>query len=345
MSYVVDVYKKEIKPESSFVKFALYISFFPQLIAGPIERAKDLLKELDKKNNFNYYNFSRGVKLILYGMFKKMVVADNLAKHVDLVFGNLNNYDSSYICIAIIFFSIQIYNDFSGYSDIAIGTARILGIKLNLNFNFPYFSKSFSEFWRRWHISLSNWFRDYLYIPLGGNRKSQFRVYINIIVVFLVSGLWHGANWTFIIWGGIHGLMLIIESIAKKIDFLAGVPKLIGSLFKRFYTIFFVIIAWVFFRADDILDAFYIFDKIFDSSFTDLFVNIYKSITNNAELLLSFIIMVLFLFIEYLCYFYKIHIRIQRSPIIIKYTVYSLFLISILLFGVYNRSQFIYFQF
>lgn len=202
LSYVIDVYKGKVKPEHNFGIYATFISFFPQLVAGPIERTENLLPQIKARHNFDSEQALFGAKLMLWGYFKKLVIADTLAQYVDLVFANLEAYHGFDLVIAIFFFTLQIYCDFSGYSDIAIGTADLFGIKLMTNFKSPYFSSSIKEFWNRWHISLSSWFKDYIYIPLGGNRCSKARCAMNVIITFLASGLWHGANWTFIIWGG-----------------------------------------------------------------------------------------------------------------------------------------------
>lgn len=216
ISYIIDVYKKNIKAESNFGIYATFVSFFPQLVAGPIERTSNLLPQIKKQHKFDEELALSGAKLMLWGYFKKLVIADNVAQYVDLVYENLANYKGFDLLLATFFFTIQIYCDFSGYSDIAIGTARLFGINLTINFKSPYLSSSIKEFWSRWHISLSTWFRDYIYIPLGGNRCSKVKQIFNLLVTFLVSGLWHGANWTFVIWGGIHGLAQVIENILAK---------------------------------------------------------------------------------------------------------------------------------
>ena len=213
LGYVIDVYRGNVKAERHFGIYATFISFFPQLVAGPIERTDNLLPQIKKRHIFNYESAVYGMKLMIWGYFKKMAIADNLAQYVDMVFSEPSAYHWLDLLIAVFFFTIQIYCDFSGYSDIAIGTARLFGIDLMTNFRSPYFSTSLQEFWSRWHISLSTWFRDYVYIPLGGNRCSKMRRSFNLLVTFLVSGLWHGANWTFLFWGGIHGGMQVIENL------------------------------------------------------------------------------------------------------------------------------------
>ncbi len=211
LSYVIDVYRGETAAEHSLVTYAAFVSFFPQLVAGPIERSRNLLGQIKKPHTFRYQEAADGIKLLAWGFFKKLVVADNLAVYVNQIYNALPNYRGLSLAVATVFFAFQIYCDFSGYSDIAAGTARLFGIRLMTNFRSPYFSSSFKEFWSRWHISLSTWFKDYVYIPLGGNRVGKFRCYLNLLLTFLISGLWHGASWTFIIWGGIHGGIQVME--------------------------------------------------------------------------------------------------------------------------------------
>lgn len=260
MSYSLDIFRKEMKPVNNFVAFASFVSFFPQLVAGPIERAKALLPQMMKKRNFDYLQAMFGLRLIIWGMFKKVVVADSLAKYVDIFYANPNDYTGLPSIVAILFFTFQIYCDFSGYSDIAIGTARLFGIKLNRNFNVPYISTSFTEFWKRWHISLSSWFRDYVYISLGGNRVGKWINYRNLIITFIVSGLWHGANYTFIVWGAIHGFLLIVEKFFT--DLKLGIS--INRIIKIIVTFFITNITWVFFRSNNISEAFIILKNATD---------------------------------------------------------------------------------
>lgn len=262
MSYAIDVYRGNVKAEKHFGYYATFISFFPQLVAGPIERTNNLLPQIKGKHIFNYQKASDGLKLMLWGYYKKLVIADTLAIYVDKVYNQLDNYNGFALVIAAFFFTLQIYCDFSGYSDIAIGTAKLLGIDLMKNFDSPYFSKTIKEFWSRWHISLSTWFRDYVYIPLGGNRCSKVRHNLNLLVTFTVSGLWHGANWTYIIWGCAHGLAQAFENL-----FTAPLKKLRKNKFGCFLSwilvFIFCNIAWVFFRAESISDAVYVFKNMF----------------------------------------------------------------------------------
>lgn len=232
MSYTIDIYRGKLQPETNFGIFATFIAFFPQLVAGPIERATNMLPQFSKEHDFDYVRVVEGFRLILWGAFKKVVIADRVAVVVNSVYTAPDQYSGLSLILATLFFSIQIYCDFSGYTDIAIGVARVMGYDLMLNFRQPYFAKSVQEFWQRWHISLSTWFRDYLYIPLGGNRASFGRYLLNIMIVFVVSGLWHGANWTFVIWGFLHGIMMVIEAITKRYH-LTLIPRFLPSYIKN----------------------------------------------------------------------------------------------------------------
>jgi alginate O-acetyltransferase complex protein AlgI len=263
MSYVFDIYRGKLKPVTNFPQYALFVSFFPLLVAGPIERANHLLPQVQKKRVFNYVQAVEGCKLMLWGMFKKVVVADGLAGSVDYVFGNYHTQSGYTIIIAAIAFSFQIYSDFSGYTDIALGTAKLFGFELLSNFRFPYFSRDIAEFWRRWHISLSSWFRDYLYIPLGGSRVGKLKSVRNIFIIFLVSGFWHGANWTYISWGFIHAcgflpLLLLNRNRENTSEIVAYNRKrpTIRQCWQMIKTFVFVTAAWIFFRADSIRVAF-----------------------------------------------------------------------------------------
>lgn len=264
LSYTVDVYRGDIKPEKNLIKYALFVSFFPQLVAGPIERSGNLLRQInecDKKNTFNYDKFVSGFGLMVWGMFMKMVIADRVSIFVDGAFGSVHAIGTTEAILAAIGFSIQIYCDFGGYSAIAIGAARVMGFDLMENFNTPYFAESIQDFWRRWHISLSTWFKDYLYIPLGGSRCSVIKKYRNIMITFLTSGLWHGAAWTYVIWGGIHGIYQIVgdrlKPVKNKVNSLLSVNDRNFS-FKagRIITTFLLTaFAWIFFRADSFDNA------------------------------------------------------------------------------------------
>jgi alginate O-acetyltransferase complex protein AlgI len=263
MSYSLDIYHGKLKPTKDFISFASFVSFFPQLVAGPIERASNLLPQILNYRIFKYEQGVQGLRLILYGMFKKVVIADSLAPHVDTIFENYATLNGGVLLLGLIYFSFQIYCDFSGYSDIAIGTSKLFGFELMSNFKFPYFSRDIGEFWRRWHISLSTWFRDYLYIPLGGSKGGKWLSIRNIFIIFIVSGFWHGANWTFIMWGLIHAMLYIPLFLrGKNRQYTTSVVaegKWLPSfkeLFQMGSTFFFTMIAWVFFRSENIISAF-----------------------------------------------------------------------------------------
>ena len=261
LSYSIDVYKKKLEPTKDFIAFAAFVSFFPQLVAGPIERATNLLPQFYKKRTFNYSNAIDGLRQILWGLFKKVVIADNCADYANLIFNNYTDYSGSVLVLGAVFFAFQIYGDFSGYSDIAIGTARLFSFNLMQNFAFPYFSRDIAEFWRRWHISLSTWFRDYLYIPLGGSKGGTFNKIKNTFIIFIVSGFWHGANWTFIVWGALNAIyflpLLLLNKNRQNIDIVAYgkfIPS-INDFFKIIITFSLTIFAWIFFRAENLSHA------------------------------------------------------------------------------------------
>jgi alginate O-acetyltransferase complex protein AlgI len=273
LSYVIDIYKNRIEPERNIINYSLFVSYFPLLVAGPIERATHLLPQLKKKRIFSYEQSIDGLKQILWGLFKKVVIADNCAIYVNEIFKGEGDYSGSTLFLAAILFAFQIYGDFSGYSDIALGSSKLFGIELLKNFNYPYFSRDIAEFWRRWHISLSTWFRDYLYIPLGGSQGGTWMRVRNTFIIFLVSGFWHGANWTFIVWGLLNALY-IIPSIVRKSnrDNIEIVAK--GKFFPGFYdglkilvTFFFTTLAWIFFRSESVSAAIKYIYKIFSVSF------------------------------------------------------------------------------
>lgn len=262
LSYTIDVYKKKLEPTKDFIAFSAFVSFFPQLVAGPIERATNLLPQFYKKRKFSYPLAVDGMRQVLWGLFKKVVIADNCAKYANLIFNNYEDYSGSTLLLGAFFFAFQIYGDFSGYSDIAIGVSRLFGFNLKRNFAFPYFSRDIAEFWRRWHISLSTWFRDYLYIPLGGSKGGVKMKIRNTFIIFLVSGFWHGANWTFIVWGGLNALYFLPLMLANKnrvnTDMVAQ-GKLIPNakeVMQMSITFLITLIAWVFFRANTVSHAF-----------------------------------------------------------------------------------------
>ena len=335
LSYVIDLYKGKIESEKNIVDYALFVSFFPLLVAGPIERATHLLPQIKKIRLFDYSNFSIGLKIVIWGFFKKVVIADRLSEYVDIVFNNPTNYHGFPILIAILFFAFQIYCDFSGYTDIARGIAKMMGFDLIKNFDRPYSSKSLKEFWSKWHISLSTWFRDYLYIPLGGNRRSSYRTYFNIFITFVVSGFWHGANWTFLIWGAIHGFILLLETWHSTFKIKLKVP----NLFSKLYIFSIVCFAWTFFRANQLNDVTILFDHLFSLSSDSIFI-ISKT---------SFILCVLFiLFMEFIHYqgdIIGIHAKLIHRPTWIRLSFYFSLVFIILFLGIYKKHEFIYFQF
>jgi D-alanyl-lipoteichoic acid acyltransferase DltB (MBOAT superfamily) len=272
LSYVLDIYNKKITPTTNVVEYSLFVSFFPLLIAGPIERATHLLPQVEKKRTFSYTQAIDGLRQILWGLFKKVVIADGCAEYANMIFNNYETYSGSTLVLGALFFTFQIYGDFSGYSDIALGVARLFGFELLKNFNFPYFSRDIAEFWRRWHISLSSWFRDYLYYPLGGSRGGTWMRVRNTFIIFLVSGFWHGANWTFIVWGLLNALFIMPSIIFKtNRNNLEIIAK--GSLLPKFREFAAMVItfalttfAWIFFRARSLTQAFAYIKKIFSHS-------------------------------------------------------------------------------
>lgn len=347
LSYCIDVYRGNIKAEKHFGYYATFVSFFPQLVAGPIERPDNLLPQLRKEKEFDYNKAVYGLKLMAVGFFKKIVVADNLAYYVDMVYNDLSYYQGFALVLAAFFFTIQIYCDFSGYSDIAKGSAKLLNIDLMDNFKTPYFSTTIKEFWSRWHISLSSWFKDYVYIPLGGNRCSKLRHYFNLLATFLVSGLWHGANITFVIWGGIHGLLQILEDIfhIKK-----NTKTYSFSWFIKVSLIFILMsITWVFFRASNLHDALYIFRHMFDgiTNLRSYIVSgLYSFGVKAPYLLMMLAIYLIPLFIiDYINVKYDALTILNNKPMAIRYLAYFVLLLMILLLHYVGEVNFIYFQF
>lgn len=276
LSYSIDVYRKKLEPTRDFVAFAAFVSFFPQLVAGPIERATHLLPQFLRERTFSYEQSVEGLRQMLWGLFKKVVVADNAAVVVNQIFGNHQNYSGSTLILGAVLFAFQIYGDFSGYSDIAIGVSKLFGFRLSQNFAFPYFSRDIAEFWRRWHISLSTWFRDYLYIPLGGSRGNTWKRIRNVFIIFMVSGLWHGANWTFIIWGAINAcyfLPLFLLKINRTHTQIIAPGRIIPPIREftmMLLTFLLVVLGWVFFRAENLMQAVAILSEIFSNSLFSL---------------------------------------------------------------------------
>ncbi|MDP8232128.1 MAG: MBOAT family O-acyltransferase [Candidatus Zophobacter franzmannii] len=333
MGYTIDVYNNKMKAERHMGYFALYVSFFPQLVAGPIERAGHLIPQFKKKRKVDINNLINGSARILWGFFKKVVIADRLALFADVVFANPTDYSGFTLVLGILFFTFQIYCDFSGYSDVAIGIAKVMGIDLIENFKLPYNAINVKDFWNRWHISLSSWFRDYLYIPLGGSRASLIKTTFNLLVVFTLSGLWHGANWTFLLWGLIHGLYLLIYKFTKPIS--SKLPKLVNVTI----TFFAVSFAWVFFRAKTVNDAFYILGNIFSKTSWKGFL---PGLTL-TDLILS-IIFIIFMAIIHRVLNYNLSKITEIKPWkqILFFSVTFCLVIS---FGIFNENKFLYFQF
>ena len=351
MSYTIDVYRGEQQPERHLGKFALYVAFFPQLVAGPIERSLRLLPQFDRVFKFDYERVVSGLRLMLWGFFKKLVIADRLAIYVNEAYNHPAEYQGLTLLLATYFFAIQIYCDFSGYSDIAIGAARVMGYDLMTNFRQPYFSKSISEFWRRWHISLSTWFRDYLYIPLGGNRVGKQRWYFNLFAVFVISGLWHGANWTFVVWGALHGGYLIFAIVTadwrQKLAHWSGLAKrpALHNLLRTLITFHLVLFAWIFFRANSLSEAFMIIGNMAALDFSLESLKSLNIALGWGELLVA-IGSILFLELAHLLQSRgKVHSWITARPAALRWSVYYLLLLAIAFFGVFNHSEFIYFQF
>lgn len=344
LSYVIDIYKGRIKAERNFVDYSLFVSYFPLLVAGPIERATHLLPQLKVTRKFDTEHAIRGVEQMIWGFFKKVVIADNMALIVNQVYGASGAYDGVSLLIASVAFSFQIYCDFSGYSDIAIGCSKILGIDLLQNFNFPYLSRNIAEFWRRWHISLSSWFRDYLYIPLGGSKVSLLLSIRNVFAIFLVSGFWHGANFTFIIWGAIHALLFIPSFLTNsnrkfKADLVfpgSAFPKP-TDLLRIGVTFFFATLAWVFFRAESVTQAFSILGKIFT-----FHPGKRLAIENNELIGYVFAFGAFFLVSAWWLYLRNNLVQTTRFR---QIAIASVLLILIALFGQFSHQSFIYFQF
>ena len=352
LSYAIDVYKGQIKAERHFGIFALYVSFFPQLVAGPIERSDRLLPQFYKVHKFDYDRMTDGLKIIAWGFFKKVVIADRVATLVNTVYNNPYNYSGYPLILATVFFAFQIYCDFSGYSDIAVGCAKIMGFNLMNNFESPYFAKSIGEFWRTWHISLSTWFRDYVYIPMGGNRTSSAKWYRNLLATFLLSGLWHGANWTFVVWGLIHGMYQVIskltENVREKFISLTHLDKLpiLHKEIQVLITFCLVCFAWIFFRANSMREAIYIVTNLFKGlNVSDMKVKILNLGLNKSELIISLVSIFILAIVDFRGKRENILRNLSRKPVIIRWATYYLLIVSILIFGVYGYKEFIYFQF
>lgn len=346
LSYSIDVYRGKLEPTTDIVQFFAFVSFFPQLVAGPIERATNLLPQFGKPRRFDYDTAVDGMRQILWGLFKKMVVADNCAVYVDQVFSNYTGESGSTLLLAAILFTFQIYGDFSGYSDIAIGTAKLFGIRLMRNFNVPYFSRDIAEFWRRWHISLTTWFRDYVYIPLGGSRVSKAKVVRNTFVIFLLSGFWHGANWTFIVWGAYHAVLflpLILLGKNRKYTDVVAKGNILPSL-KEFgqmlLTFMFAVMGWIIFRATNITEAWQYVCGLFNKSLFTI-----PWLDNRHYYIPVVLSIVVMLVVEWLQRErdHAFDLSNVKSHVL-KFSIYYVMLVALFWFGGHAES-FIYFQF
>lgn len=349
LSYTIDVYKRNIKPERDFISFAAFVSFFPQLVAGPIERASNLLPQFNKQRKFDLSDATDGMRQILWGFIKKVVIADNCAIFANEAFNQSGDMNGSSLALGVFFFTFQIYGDFSGYSDIAIGTARLFGFKLMRNFAFPYFSRDIAEFWRRWHISLSSWFRDYLYIPLGGSRVKLSKRIRNTFIIFIVSGFWHGANWTFIFWGALNALFFLPLLLSKTNRVNIGtvaqdrmLPTL-NELRMMLSTFVLTMIAWVFFRADNVKHAIGVLREIMSSTLFD-----YPLFSDPYAAFITLLLIASFILIEWLgrsneYAIEKIHHNIPNRAA--RWGTYMILGLVIIAFGNFNKTEFIYFAF
>lgn len=362
LSYTMDVYRGEVEAEKNPLRYALFVSFFPQLVAGPIERSKNLLNQVKKIEEIKLWNYNRvvnGLIQMIWGLFQKMVIADRISIFVDSVYQNLHAVGTTETVFAAVGFSIQIYCDFAAYSTIAIGAARVMGFELMENFDTPYFATSIKDFWRRWHISLSSWFRDYLYIPLGGNRKGKCRKYLNTMVTFLVSGLWHGASWNYVIWGGMHGIYQVLGEILapvrKKINKLLKVNEGVFSykLGQILFTFSLITLTWVFFRAENLKEAIYFFERMFTRWNPWVFFNegLYKFGLDRIEVNILFVALITMFLVELLKYLKNKRLSdfIVEQNLWFRWIVMIGLVVSILVYGEYgvnfDSNQFIYFQF
>lgn len=347
MSYTIDVYRRKLEPTKDFIAFSAFVSFFPQLVAGPIERATNLLPQFYKKRVFDYSKAVDGMRQILWGLFKKIVIADNCAEFANLIFNNSDDYSGSTLVLGALFFTFQIYGDFSGYSDIAIGTSRLFGFKLEQNFAFPYFSRDIAEFWRRWHISLSTWFRDYLYIPFGGSRGGKWMRVRNTFVIFIVSGFWHGANWTFIVWGALNAVyflpLLLTENNRSNLDVVAKGKNLPSSkeLSLMLLTFGLSVFSWIFFRANDMQHAIEYISEIFSLSFFTI-----PELRDSGQALKTVILVIIFILIEWKgregqYAIENLGLKWKRP---LRQIMYYSIIVALFWFG-RNDQQFIYFQF
>lgn len=377
LGYTIDVYRGTVKAEKNFITYALFVTFFPQLVAGPIERTEHLLPQFKQNHLFDVDMAASGLKLAAWGLFQKMVIADRFAVYVNSVYADISAYNSLAVLLSVFFFSFQILCDFAGYSNIAIGVARILGFNLMKNFNAPYLAVSVNDFWKRWHISLSSYFRDYVYIPLGGNRVGKYRHLLNIFITFIISGIWHGAGWNFICWGFLHAIYQIFGSLTANIRekiktfFKIPVSSLPVHIIRIFITFIFITFAWIFFRADTISDALLIIKKItyFPSDLMLMFnefsvYGVIGSIKKGlflttiieqgifsingfgiVELSISFFVILVLILSDIFRQKDSLLFRVKNMPSICRFIMYYFFILFIIFFGMYTNNQFIYFQF
>ncbi len=351
LGYTIDVYRKDIYAEKNFLKYALFVSFFPQLVAGPIERSKNLLKQLNEHHMFSYERMRKGLLIMLWGYFLKLVIADRAAIFVNAVFADYVTYGGLYIVVAVLLFSAQIYCDFAGYSVIAMGAALVMGFRLMDNFNAPFFAKNTADFWKRWHISLSGWFRDYLYFPLGGSRKGELRKQLNLLFVLVVSGLWHGASWNYVLWGGVNGLFQVGGFYLRKIT-----GKIKTNFFVNTYrtciTFFIFSVSLLIFRAASVKDTFAMMGSVLRTDNWEIVANgdLFRLGLNQWHFLFLLFAIAVLLFVDYLKY-KGIHVFeiVETKNVFVRYAVYMFLLCMVVFFGVYGvdyeASQFIYFQF
>ena len=348
LSYTIDVYRGRIPAERHLGIYALYVSFWPQLVAGPIERTSHLLPQLKQRYAFDYDRVTGGLRLMLWGLFKKVVIADQLAVYVNKVYNHVGDYQGMPLLLATFFFAIQIYCDFSGYTDMARGAAQVMGFDLMENFNRPYFAKSIREFWQRWHISLSTWFRDYVYIPLGGQRTTRWRWHYNLILTFLLSGLWHGANWTFVTWGVLHGCYLIAENLSGSFQarladhWFVGEHTLMNRALRVGITMSMICFAWIFFRANSMADAWSVIGKMFLIRPDDLGI----SVIGVPAFLRAMLLLLILFIVDMTERKSSIQLVVTRQPLVVRWLIYTGICWTIALAGVFGvRQEFIYFQF
>lgn len=353
MAYILDVYNGKVPAERKLHIFALFTAFFPPLLSGPINRARDLMPQFKQPHPFDYQNVTQGLRLILWGLVKKMVIADHLAVYVNRVYNHVGDYQGIALIIATLFYTVQIYCDFSGYTDMARGSARVLGYDLMENFRHPYFSRSLHEFWQRWHISLSTWFRDYVYIPLGGNRVIKWRWRYNIFITFMLSGLWHGANWTFVVWGALHGLILILENMTHHFQrrladrLFPGKASRLNQGVQVAITMCMVSFAWVFFRANSISDAFTIIRKMF---LIDIHAFGLKQTGIDVVGIPQFVFLLAMIVLLFSVEMWErrgwVQEQVGNLPLTVRWAIYTVGCWAVLISGVFGvKQEFIYFQF